>query len=525
MKREIPVTHGSIRIPAPPGFVTRHSFPRRYQHGAAMLATLMFALAGTVVITAWISLLGARLQQAERLGVEVQRHTVWGNTRAINQQYAYTWAMRDNVTRSLSSATLSGWGGSDADSFSALQAFRSTVRPSSTTTTSYPFNNIRNLPTSDSGVYFSRTTADSDSSQTEHLAFYNYLKSYPSTLLGDLLIIHKKPTTATGTYTMNDNMQVNGRVVIWDSTADASGVRAESVINMTKTGTNTVRNTSVTPATMLPQNFSANVVTTAGYGGTSVPSAVSNGSLNLANNADFTPGSMRHRIEATGTAGSTWMNCTTSSSSSTNIETDSNNGSALSATQTRLESSPTYSVPTTSPYNYTASGSLNVLYVRLANSSLKHLRITSGVEQLVLQGQSLLVDYIAAELLSPVIIWLEQADCRDIRFIGENSRPLILVTGKGAGATLHCRWHGSSLLGGSANRWRLQWINEFRPLYMDASNGSGVIINGSIRTDSSIFCTDSGSNVRITLTRETDHVGLDTLLPRDGWLEPYSLVR
>lgn len=518
-----------------PGFAVHqrpHDF-RTAQSGAAMLAVIIFIMIGGIAMSAVIVLLGARLQQSELLGIGVQRHIAWGNTKAVNQQYAYTWAMRDNVTRSLSTGTVTGagyviptqtsWGGVDADVFTSLSAFRSTVRPSSTTTASYPFNNIQNLPTSDNGVYFTRTTADSDSSQTEHLAFYNYLKTYPTPLLGDLLIVHKKPSGASGAYHLNDNLQVDGRVVIWDETAESINVRAQACLNMTKTGTNTVRDTS--SATLLPQNFGARTTATAGTGGTSSPSAVTNGTLQLINNTDFTPGSVRHIMEATGTAGTTWLNCSTGTATSTNINTTSNSGNSTSDTQVKLESTVTYALPTTSPYGYTKSGNLNVLIVRLKNSTLKHLRITSGVEQLVLEGQTTSTDYTNAGNLGPVIIWLEQADCRDIRFVGENNRRLILATGEGTGATLYAGFHGNSIIGGSALRWRMQWINEYRAVYLNTPTGLGAIITGGIRTDWGIYSTDTGSSIRVTLQRETSPGALETMLPRDGWLEPYFLVR
>lgn len=486
-----------------------------------MLAVLMFIMIGTVAMTAWIILMGARLKQAEYLEDAVERHVIWGNSGAINKQYALTWATRDNVTRVLSSSTLGGWGGVDADPLVALKAFRSTVRPSNTVVNSFPFNNIQNIPTTDNGTFFERTTADSDNSQSEHLAFYNYFKTYPASLLGDLLIIHKRATTS-GTYAFSDNFQINGRVVICDASASTANIRAEDCLNMTKTGTNTVKDAAL--VTMLPQNFPASVSFTAGYGGTATPTAVSNGTLNLANNSDFTPGSVRHIMEGTGLLGTTWINCSTASNGLTNIDTDNNNGSSTSATRTELDSTPTYNPPITAPYGYVASGNLNVFTVRLKHSSLKHLRITNGVEQLVLEGQTNSTDYNAAALLDPVIIWLEQPDCRDIRFVGENSRPLILVSGKGAGATLFCSWSGNSLIGGNALRWRLQWINEFRDLYLDAPNGKGILITGGIRTNWSINCTDSTNAVRFTIQRETTPGDLETMLPRDGRVELYYLV-
>lgn len=534
MTREIPSTKQGAATVSAGGHAGIHGFTvRPSESGAAMLAVIMFIMVGGIALTAVICLMGARLQQSELLGIGVQRHIAWGNTKAINQQYALTWAMRDNVSRSLSTGTVTGagyaiptqtsWGGVDADVITNLAAFRSTVRPSTTTASSYPFNNIQNTPTSDNGVYFTRITADSDSTQTEHLAFYNYLKTYPTPLLGDLLIVHKKPATATGAYYLTDNLDVDGRVVIWDETAETINLRAESCLNMTKTGTNTVRDSAA--ATILPQNFGARVTTTAGYGGTGTPTAVTNGSLNLINNTDFTAASLRHTMEATGTAGTTWLNCTTGTATSSNINTNATSGNSTSDTQVKLESTVTYALPTTSPYGYTKSGNLNVLIVRLKNSTLKHLRITSGVEQLVLEGQTNSTDYTNAGNLAPVIIWLEQADCRDIRFVGENNRRLILATGKGTGATLYASFHGNSIIGGSALRWRIQWINEFRIPYLNTPTGLGAIITGSIRTDWGIYSTDTGSTVRVTLQRETNPGALETLLPRDGWLEPYFLVR
>ena len=507
-----------------------------------MLAVIMFIMLCAIAFTASISLMGARLQQSERSGIAVQRHTVWGNTRAINQQYAFTWGLRDGVTRVLSTATVTGtgyvvssqtgWGGTDADIISNLSAFKATNRPSNLGTVTYPYNNICNLPTSDNGVFFARTTADSDTSQTEHLFFYNYLKSYPSTLLGDLLIIHKRATNfTTGSYYMTDNMQVNGRVVIWDENAQSINLRAEGCLNMTKSGSNTTLDTQTPPATRIPQNFPARVTATAGYGGTGLPTAVTNGVLNLITNTDFAPGTVKSTIEGSGAQGTTWMVCSTGTNTTTNFNTSNNNGNTSSDLQLKLEGTATYTPPTTSPYNYSASGSLNVLYVRLKSSTLKHVRIDSGVEQLVLEGQTNTTDYTNASSLAPVIVWVDQVDLRDIRFVGENSRRLILATRGTSSNTatnvyLYGSFHGSSLVPGGPLRWRLNWINETRMPYFNVqTTGMNVQIIGSIRTNAPLNCTDTSSTVRLTLNRETDPGALETMLPRDAWMEPYVLVR
>ncbi|RBP37387.1 hypothetical protein DES53_114125 [Roseimicrobium gellanilyticum] len=509
------------------------------ERGAAMVAVLMFIFVGSIALTAAIHLMGARLQQTERMGIGVKRHVVWGNTAAVNQQYAYTYSLRDNVTRTASTAVLpagSGtayadtttWGGISAGAYANFSAYRS-IQRASDATISYPFNNLRLLPTADNSVFYLRTAADSDSAQTESLTIYNYQKSYPSTLLGDLLIVHKRPTTS-GTYSFSGNIRVDGRVVIYDGTAAMGNLKATSCLQAVSSITNTTK-TNDGSASLMPDNFPSRPMATAGYGGTSNPTAVTNGTLKLIENTDFPVGSIKTTLESGGT--STWMTCSTNSSSSTNIETDVANGTSTGPFQVKLESSPTYPVPTTSPYGYTKSGNLNVLVVRLKNSGLKHLKIVSGLEQLVLEGQTTTTDYTSAAALDPVIIWVQQADLRDIRFIGENSRPLILAVGPGnssgttAAVTLYMEWRGSSLVSGGPLRWRMQLFNEYRNLYLaPPSSTVNAQIIGGIRTNWSINSTYTDSVARFLLARDASPTEeLELMLPRDAWIEPYVLVR
>ncbi len=507
---------------------------RRHPRGAAMLAVLMFIIVGTIGVTAFIHLMAARLQQTERMGIGVKRHIMWGNTRAVNQSYAYTACMRDNVALATVTSTLAAgsgstyadnftWGGITAPAYASMSVFRTDQRASDAQV-SFPFNNLRVPPTSDSSVYYHRTTADSDSSQVESLSAFNYFKSYPPSLLGNLFIIHKR-ATASGTYAMSGNIRVDGRVVIYDASATSSNLRATSCFQAVAANTSTTKSNDGA-STLLPENYPATPVATAGYGGSSSATAVTNGTLKLINNTDFTAGSIRHTMESGGT--STWMNCTTNSSSSTNVETDVANGSSSTATQVKLESTVTYAVPTTSPYGYTKSGNLNVLVVRLANAGLKHLRVTSGVEQIVLEGQTTSSAYTTAGTLDPVIIWLEQNDCRDIRFVGENNRPLILALGgpSATGTTVYLGFHGTSLVAGGPLRWRMHLYNEYRNVYFNPPSSSvGIQVTGGIRTNWSFNSTYTDTVVRMIVQRETAPGELELMLPRDCWLEPYFLVR
>jgi hypothetical protein len=483
----------------------------RPPRGATMLLVLMFAIVGGTAVTAWMYLMAARLQQAGAEVSAVQRHIIWWNSAAINQQYAYQYSFQDGATEPSNTALLNSdtWGGSAQDPFSSYSPFRSTNNATSPASYTYPFNNVRYTPTSDGSVFYLRTTGDSDSSQNEHLSYYNYQKSYPATLLGDLLLVHTKPSGA-GNTTICANISVNGRVVVYDSTATVSGVKAVECLNLTKTGTNYTLNSAGT-ASMLPENYNATQKFTAGYGGTSVPTAVLDGSLNVINNSNFTPGSIVDIMTANG--------------GYTNVSAGSAINTSSSPYYVQLQtSSITYPVPTTSPYKYTYTSPFNVVFVNINNTSLGHLRINGSVDQLVLNGQTTTSTYTSAGTMAPVIIWLEQ-EARDIRLVGENNRPIILVTGNGTGQTLYMGWSGTNVTGSGALRWRMQFITQYRTVYLSPPGVNNVTIYGGIMTNSSILCTDATTTTRFTIQPESSPGTLATLMPRYGWFEPYFMVR
>jgi hypothetical protein len=506
------------------GFVVRRSdiVNRASTRGAAMLAVILLILVGTIAVTGLVHLTAARLQQTAELSTVVQRHQRWQNSLAVDRQYMFTWAMRDDVTRaSVSGALTGGWGGASAEAFGHLRAFATSERASSATV-SYPFNNIRPPGTTDGGVYFERTDGFTDSSQTEKLTFYNYLKSYPSTLLGDLFVIHKKAATAPGSYTISSsNFQVNGRVLIFDGTATTSGIRATSVMHGAHGLTNSVLNTAGT-ATVLPDNYAVRPYVMAGYGGAGAPYAVTDGSLNQVYNANFPAGSFRDIITNTGN----WYTGSTNGNSATNLETDHDGSGNAAEIKVDIQHSPfIYPAPTTAPYAYTPVGDLNTVQFQMGSSTIRHLRIVSGVEQLVLLGQTSAATYTAAGLLPPVLISVEQGTMRDIRFIGENNRPFILALADGAGLELYMSFESSSVVGGSPCRWRMQLINENRALWLASKAGQGVLITGALRTNYQVNCADGNSSIRFTWQRDTEPDRLVPFLPRDGWLETYLVTQ
>ena len=198
---------------------------------------------------------------------------------------------------------------------------------------------------------------------------------------------------------------------------------------------------------------------------------------------------------------------------------DSGDSSSAVWVDSQSSGSFTYPPPTTSPYSYSAGSTLWRVTLLLKHSSLKHIRIVSGVEQLILKGQTNSTDYTTAGTLEPLIILVEQ-EIRDIRLVGENNRPIILGVGTGTGQVLYMGWSGSNVTGSGALRWRLHLINQYRKLYLDPPSSNNVTLTGSIRTNWGIYCTDGSATDRFFLNTESSPGTLTTLLPRDGWFEP-----
>jgi len=492
------------------------------QNGAAMLVALMFLFAGTIAITAWMHLMSARLRQSEAFTDEVQRHIVWGNTQAINQEYSYNYAFRDDVTRAANTTTLSNsWGGVSTAAYSNLKVLRSNQR-SSNPTDSYPYNNIRQFPTLDKSVYYERTSTTSDTSQSEHLSIYNYHLSYPTTLLGDLLILHKKTNGGgAGTYNIMRNLRVDGRTVIWDNTAVISGVRSTSCVHRYNDATTTTLDNSGTNA-ILPDNYADFPITSS-----SPSTAVIDGTLNMLNNSSFPAGSLYAIMQA---------------GIYTNYSSTANSGTATDPVQIKVESSPTYTPPATSPYNYSYTASafktirIRPLVAGQTTSALTHCYVSAGFDQVIIEGQTNTTDYANAGNLSPIIIYMDSNSTQDIRFVGENNRRLILGVGAPGAAvkTIYMGFSGTTSGTTGFLRWRLQLINEGRDLYFapPASGTANVMIFGGIRTNYSLNCTDATNTMRFALSRETTPIAptipvttMETLMPRDAWYAPYFLVR
>jgi hypothetical protein len=330
---------------------------------------------------------------------------------------------------------------------------------------------------------------------------------------------------------------------VWDPDATTENVRASSCHGARSSVRRTTRNLSGS-SLLLPQGWAATAVVSAGYGGSSKPHAIADGTLRMVDNPDFTPGSIRHIIESSGTY--TQHNGPSFSSSGVSGLIGSTLGGFVYL-PLLLPSGPYPVVISRTTLNNillpTAAGTtigqilpplagntslLNVGIVLAHHPSLPHVRMTGTIDLVIVLGEIASTGLANTANLPPRIIWVDQdAKPRHVIFVGESNRRIVFATGRGNGQSTYAGFLGvTQLLLGGPLKWRLQWINEYTHMtFVPPRLFSWVECTGSIRTDWSFSCSDSGSSDKLVLKRDSAPGGLETLMPRDGWLEPYFLVR
>jgi len=507
-----------------------------------LIAAIILVFIGTIAISGWGYLTAARLRETESHGVAIQRQIAWSNSHAIDQQYNFTLGYQDGVTTSPSTTLLNaGSGGIIASGLNSLSAFRST-QTATGATTPYAFNNLSVPSTADGSVFFVRTSSVTDPSQTAPIDYYDYLLSYPTPLLGDLFIVHKASAEGSGTLKISNNIQVNGRVVVWESNSQTENLLASSCIDMGAQVKRTVTNLNGN-GLVLPDNWAPGPRTTAGYGGSSQPTAVTDGTLNMVNNPNFAPGSIYNIMQSTGNfavyegpvAGLLGV-VTGLVGGVVNEVVDllslssgaSSAAQPVQVTQTLLANLNLPGVVGTTlnsvlPIYDGYLGLLNIAVVLVHAPTLPHLELTGSLDLILLVGDLLPLDPSYAASLPPVIIWVDQSTHpRHILFLGQSTRRIILVTGAGTGAPTYCAFVGvTSLLGGPLP-WRLQWINQDCDLEIIPPLVFGYAqITGSIRTNWTFNVIDLlSSNTRMVVQKENWPGSLKTLMPRDAWFAP-----
>ena len=516
---------------------------RPQESGVAILAALLIVMASCVIFTAWIELRLSRLRQVEALDDSVRRHLTWGNNRALNQQNHYVNAFGDDVTLPQLTSGLNGnWGGVQFNATALMSAFKVTSR-SDNGFIRYLYNNIQMAPTPDGTVFFARVDAGTDSEQSEHVSIYNYLKSYPAPLLGDLFVLHKRPAGATGTVSLASCFRVDGRVVLWESNAETEHLRAESCLSLSPRAVRTTMSSNAS-GKLMPLNYPATARCTAGTSGVAGSAANTDGTLKMIDNPDFAPGSLKAIAEAHGSLVSYSGPVVDLLGQVTGllggivgglVDLDDLSSSLSSPVQIQrtylssllLSNIEGADLAAVIPVYAGYTGLLNIGIITANHPNLSHVKMTGSIDLVVIIGQLTPLGLSQTAGLSPVIIWVDEASKpRHVIFIGESRRPIIFATGKGYGQDAYVAYVGvTSLLGGPLE-WRLHWVNEYTHLRIVPPLFFGsLLMTGSMRTNWSIDSTDAQTVDRIVIQRDGDQAALEKFLPRDAWLEAYSLVR
>jgi hypothetical protein len=207
---------------------------------------------------------------------------------------------------------------------------------------------------------------------------------------------------------------------------------------------------------------------------------------------------------------------------------------------------PTYPPPAY-PAGYDSG--FQVLFINLSHPNLPNLRVYPVVQQVVFLGQTTSALYSAAASMDPRIVLFVPSPgspqtFRDVRFVRENNRPLILgMKAQLTGEPIDLYWVPPNVNGtATIIDWRMIMINEgrqvscFRPTGA-AGTPDSVILTGGFFTNWSIQRTLAGAGAGAKDTAAANKFILlpevlptpataasyyfASLLPREAWLETF----
>jgi hypothetical protein len=430
-----------------------------------------------------------------------------------------------------------------------MNIYASTNFPGSMSTV-YPYNDA-GLISSASYLVTEQLRRPSSLAGVDDFYAYQFLKSYPRVLAGDLFTVFRKPDAA-GTQidvsaATSDHValwMVEGRTVVRDPASLFSKTtpsplqlpfytkslyiqshdpfNARSIFGTTLTSAGT-------EVRLLPSNLAV-VPSTTGPVSDRIDDRF-RGYLNVVNNSSTPDNSLWHIMERERLAGRADHRTL-----DVFVEGTSTDGSYAMEEQ----KNPQYKPPMW-PSGYPASG-LKVLYVNLSNASLPNLRIHGVVHQVVFRGQSTLAAFESAGALRPVIFTLMPMgdagpSVRDIRFEGDNNRRIVIGAKHWNAAPLDISWEGSPIE--SNFRWRTVLINEFHTVILNLPQGlsrrvlwyGGVMTNwtfkrrvaGGINASRLVFSRDDALPTPPTSGGYSPSAAFALILPRDAWLESYFL--
>ncbi|MEM7600125.1 MAG: hypothetical protein AAF357_01765 [Verrucomicrobiota bacterium] len=256
------------------------------QRGSILVVCMVLCALGTLGVAAWLSLLDARGHQAESNISALERRTVYANSRAL--AYRAIYANHLHVDGSLAAPRT--YTLPDGLGAATLRAF-ATVPLEDGTSVRYSKTGISPFRT-----YTTDVTVDlSDGVGAQEWDFQ--LRSYNPVLGGDLLVMNPLSNPTSSDTIVAGNLNVQGRAVFWDAVVKdfAAGVQAtEFLLPNNIQGSTNFENPS--GASVLPLNYPIPFQTTGLHSGG--PAYL--GELDVAQSTANSHNDYTNRLNATG---------------------------------------------------------------------------------------------------------------------------------------------------------------------------------------------------------------------------------
>lgn len=518
------------------------------RRGGLMGVALLMMLAGSMFLSAWVSLMSTRAAQLSLWEQAVERRLSLEGSRLVARQVAWESAFQPNANLSANKSGSSvgilsptlGVGIHSNDGWSGIDVLASSASPASLSTV-FPYN-ANGLRPDGSYITTEKLVRPSGLSSLDPFNAYLFLKSQPPPLAGDLFVAYRKPASSTSELDIHTdnpghhaNWRVEGRTVIRHplslfARSTPSPLRlpfqCESLYIQSHDPGNLrpVYGTSLSGAAMASSNASVVPSTTAGNAAGTGDRF--NGFLNVVRNDSNPSNSLWHFMDREQTEGRSGF---------ASVEVFEVVGTAGDPYWIEEQSNPAYPPPNW-PSGYPPK--LRVLYVQLDHGNLPHIRMLGVVDQVVLLGQTNFNAFQNASELSPVMIAMAPngntgPSIRDIRLVGDNNRRLVLGVKNWNAAPLDLTWEGNPT-SGFEHRWRCVFINEFHSVMINLPSNITRTVRwlGGVMTDWTFKRRASGGRnpSRLIFAPDSDPTvpsgtpvgpALASLIPRDAWLESY----